>query len=183
MGIKEKLGGVSTQLSKTLGSTQTATTESSNAYLVNVKGQDTETYVMEEDTDMQTLYYKDEHGKKECAIASKPTLVELQGTQHRIYFTRDGIQTTISLHKDTLLKSDKYKPATGEDQKEDDGMSGELTSIEGSKRVLHEQNKAQRMLKLMQPQEISRKKQLLYLGAGASLGMIITRYMMQNGGF
>lgn len=145
-----------------------------HVYIVEVTGQDTQVYEATEKSDDMTLEYEKDNEQVECAITSLPMLI---GRNH-FYYTRDGFKGTMALNEDTLLSSDKYIPNKDGG---DDGHNGEISSLEGSKRTLRQQNEAKRMRKLLEPQSLDTSTIMLYLGAGAFIGVILSRYVLGGG--
>lgn len=139
-------------------------------WLINVDGTELKPINVDKNGDMQKLQYKDDNGKKTCAITSKPMF--LKGRE--LYFTRDGFKGTMAINKDTLLDTDVYKLV----DKDDDGYNGDITSLKGSKEVLRELNKGTRLKKLLQQSSFPVHMVMAYIGVGVAIGIIVSQYFM-----
>lgn len=147
------------------------TSSSNTVNLMILEGASGRHHKVDKYADDKKLEYTEDGNDQECKISSKPIIIDGE----EWYFTRDGFKGTMALNEDTLLSADVYQPS--EEGEEDDGWSGDIEQLKGSKATLKESNRAIRLRKLLKPQGMDKQTLLLTLGSGAFLGFIIAQQM------
>lgn len=143
------------------------------ATLMILEGASARIYEVDKFGDDKKLEYEEDGSSQECKITSKPIIVD----DEEWYFTRDGFKGTMALNDDTLLSADVYQPSEKGSEDDDDGWSGDIEELKGSKATLKESNRGIRMRKLLKPEGMDKQTLLLAMGTGAFVGFMISKQM------